>query len=292
MNGSNVFKNMLSETKDMWMKIIPFSGKKVDFITWEEKCMARARRKGYKEVILGQVTIPKDDVVLSSAKEEDKEDIRTREKTEYAYSNLILAIYTTTSSGKVTFNLVCNSKSDDYPDGNTAVAFKNLKNKYMSRLAQTLLKLHKAFYQSKFKKHSNPEVYIMYMEDIHSRIEDVDQMMKMIDDHSMLHIINNLTKDYESQVESMEDKIGADDHPLAIKEMCKILTLQFERINNKQDSDDKNVNTYHALMAAGQFKGCYRSCGKYGHKSVDCRSRGSGLNAGRLQGAGRSQGGV
>jgi hypothetical protein len=65
----------------------------------------------------------------------------------------------------------------------------------------------------------------MYMEDMSSRIEDVDQTIKMTDDHFMLHIINNLTKDHERQVEAMEDKIGADDHPLTIKEMHKILTL-------------------------------------------------------------------
>jgi hypothetical protein len=139
---------MLSEIEEILilMKIIPFSGKKVDFITWEEKFQTEARRKGYKEVILGQVPIPKDDVVLSSAKEEDKYDIKTREKNEYAYINLILVIDTTTSPGKVAFNLVRNSKSDHYPDDNVAVAFKNFKNKYMPHLAQTLSKLHKAFY--------------------------------------------------------------------------------------------------------------------------------------------------
>jgi hypothetical protein len=127
------------------------------------------------------------------------------------------------------------------------------------------------------------------MEDLHERIEDVDQTMKMTDDHFMLHIVNNLTKDYERQVEAMEDKIGVETNPLTIEEMCAILTLRFERINDKQDSDNENANADHARMAAGQFKGRCRACGKYGHKSVDCRSKGPSPNAGRFQGAGRSQ---
>jgi hypothetical protein len=130
---------MSSETKEISMKVIPFSGKKLDFVAWEEKFLAGARRKGYKEVILGREKIPKDGVVLSSAKEEDKEDIRITEKNEFAYSDLILSIDTTTSAGKVAFNLVRNSKSDDYPDGNSAAAFKNLRNKYTIQVAQSLL---------------------------------------------------------------------------------------------------------------------------------------------------------
>jgi hypothetical protein len=53
--------------------------------------------------------------------------------------------------------------SDDYPDRNIIIAFKNFKSKYMARLVQTLSKLHKAFYQSRLHKQNNPDVYMMYM---------------------------------------------------------------------------------------------------------------------------------
>jgi hypothetical protein len=62
------------------MNIIPFNGKKVDFVAWEEKFLAGARHKGYKDVIFGQVTIPKDDVVLSLGKEEDNKKVSGPEK--------------------------------------------------------------------------------------------------------------------------------------------------------------------------------------------------------------------
>jgi hypothetical protein len=66
-----------------------------------------------------------------------------------------------------------------------------------------------------------------------ARIKDVDQTMKMTDDHFMLHIVNNLTKDYERQVQAMEDKIAADTNPLTIEEMRAILVLRFERLKCK-----------------------------------------------------------
>jgi hypothetical protein len=101
----------MSSEREVSMKTVPFNGKKADFVAWEENLLAAAKRKGYKEIILGRVVIPKDDVVLSSTIDKDKESIKTREQNEYIYSDLILAIDTMTSSGKVAFNLIRNSKS-------------------------------------------------------------------------------------------------------------------------------------------------------------------------------------
>jgi len=43
------------------LKVIAFSGKKEDWKFWEVKFLARARRKGFREILLGTVTIPHDD---------------------------------------------------------------------------------------------------------------------------------------------------------------------------------------------------------------------------------------
>ena len=42
---------------------------------------------------------------------------------------MILSMDTTTSAGKVAFNLVRTSKSSDYPDGNVNEAYNKLKKK-------------------------------------------------------------------------------------------------------------------------------------------------------------------
>lgn len=41
------------------IKVIPFSGKAVDWPVWSEKFLARARRKGYKNILLGKEVVLK-----------------------------------------------------------------------------------------------------------------------------------------------------------------------------------------------------------------------------------------
>ena len=42
------------------IKIIPFSGKKADWPVWSEKFLARAKRRGYRDHLLGIVETPTD----------------------------------------------------------------------------------------------------------------------------------------------------------------------------------------------------------------------------------------
>ena len=51
---------MAGNNEDRPIKVIPFSGKKADWCVWEEKFLARARRKGYKSILKGNVQAPKD----------------------------------------------------------------------------------------------------------------------------------------------------------------------------------------------------------------------------------------
>ena len=48
------------------IKVIPFSGKAVDWPVWSEKFLARARRKGYKKILLGKEKVPDDAIDLET----------------------------------------------------------------------------------------------------------------------------------------------------------------------------------------------------------------------------------
>jgi len=88
------------------------------------KFLARARRKGFREILLGKETIPKDNEKfdLTNAKEKAKSKICN--KNELAFEELILSIDTSTGDGRVAFQAVCCCKSDDYKNGNAADAWK------------------------------------------------------------------------------------------------------------------------------------------------------------------------
>ena len=47
------------------IKVIPFSGKAVDWPVWSEKFLARARRNGYKKIVLGKEEVPDDTTHLN-----------------------------------------------------------------------------------------------------------------------------------------------------------------------------------------------------------------------------------
>jgi hypothetical protein len=89
--------------------------------------------------------------------------------------------------------------------------------------------------------------------------------------------MNNLTKDYEMQILKLEDKIGDDQNVLMIEDLRDELNLRFERMNAKDDSDSNDKDEEEkALFGGGQFKGRCNNCGKYGHKSANCRSGSKG----------------
>ena len=121
----------MSKEGEQRLTVVSFSGKQGDWTTWEEKFLARANMKGYKEVLLMEPSaIPN--------KLSDSTTVLNKSlnhKNNAAYSDLILSMNTESPAGKVAFTLIRSTKSDDYPNGNAAEAFKRLINKYKPKTA-------------------------------------------------------------------------------------------------------------------------------------------------------------
>jgi hypothetical protein len=63
------------------IKVITFSRKKKDWISWEEKFLAKSKRQGYKEILLGKVEVLKSTDIFDPAIDEDKiRDLTSREE--------------------------------------------------------------------------------------------------------------------------------------------------------------------------------------------------------------------
>jgi hypothetical protein len=129
--------------------------------------------------------------------------------------------------------------------------------------------MHKIFYSAQLKKKVDPDIFITHLEDVQTRMEIMGS--KMTDEQFMMHILNNLTSDYMMDISKLKDRIGSKDNPLDIEDMREALSLTFERMNDGANNDSDEEET---ALAAGQFKGRCNACGKYGHKSADCRSKG------------------
>ena len=149
------------------IKVIQFSGRAKDWAVWEEKFLARAKRKGFKDLLLGKITIPKSTEILDENADKDK--IRTRDLNDLGYSELILS-FADSDAGNVAFQYVRNSKSKEYEDGNVKVAWAALKMKFAPQTAPTEIGLYRKFYDSKLKKGMDPDVWISQMEDTRMRL--------------------------------------------------------------------------------------------------------------------------
>jgi hypothetical protein len=88
------------------IRVIPFYGKSDEWPIWSEKFLAKAKRYGFKDVLLGKVTIPKTDEVFNVESEEGQKMMMTADSNELAYTELILFHEDKIRSGKVAFNLV------------------------------------------------------------------------------------------------------------------------------------------------------------------------------------------
>ena len=133
-------------------RVIPFCGKGDEWPIWSEKFLAKAKRYGFKDVLLGMLSIPKTDESFDEASDQGKRMLKIIEFNEIAFTELILSIDVKTSNGKIAFNLIKGCKSKDYPDGNAATAWERLKNKYEPISAPSMVKLEKQFRGLALKK--------------------------------------------------------------------------------------------------------------------------------------------
>jgi gag-polypeptide of LTR copia-type len=180
------------------IRVILFYGKSEEWPTWSKKVLAKSKQFGFKYVLLGKVKISKTYEVYDMELEEGKKLIIAAGMNELAYTELTLSIDVKTISGKVTFNLVKECKSKEYVDGNTFMAWERLKNKFEPLSAPYLVKMEKQFRQCALKKGQDPEIWLTEFEDYRMKLEELGS--SITDNQFMIHILNNMTSDYDLQL--------------------------------------------------------------------------------------------
>jgi hypothetical protein len=93
------------------------------------------------------------------------------------------------------------------------------------------------------------------------------------DNQFILHILNNMTDDYDLQLAMMEKRVTDKSNPLPINKIRDYLNLRFERLNEKQNEENENDNNQEVAFFYGQFKGKCQNCGAIRHKANDCKSK-------------------
>jgi len=182
-----------------------------------------------------------------------------------AYKEMLLLIQTKTDEGQEAFHIVTGSISIDLLDGDAALAWTRLKDKYMPKLTPRKLKLCREFQLSKLKKSDHdPKTWIMYLKGLRMMLKDLGSMIT--DKNIMVHILNNPTDDYEVQLSKLEKKLGSTTNPVTIDDVWAELCLRYAHMKNKKSSlESKQKDSEKALVATGKYKGNCTFCGKIGH---------------------------
>jgi hypothetical protein len=126
--------------------------------------------------------------------DEGKSTLKISDSNELAYKELILSIDVRTISGKVAFNMVKGCKNKDYTEGNAAMAWERLKNKYEPISAPSLLKTERMFRQSSFCKNEDKDSWITTLGEFRMKLEEMGSIMT--DDQFMIQMLNNLTRNH------------------------------------------------------------------------------------------------
>jgi hypothetical protein len=190
---------------------------KNEWPNWSKRFLAKVKRYGFKELLLGKFSIPKVDEEIDETSDIGKKKSIIIELNEISFTELILSIDVKASSGKVAFNIIRGFKTKDYPDGNGAIAWERLKNKYGPVSAPSMVKIEKQFRELSLKKDQDPEVWITESEDLCIKLENMRSCIT--ENQFMIHILNNLTSDYDLQLALLEGRVGDADKPLTVEEV-------------------------------------------------------------------------
>jgi hypothetical protein len=136
-----------------------------------------------------------------------------------------------------------------------------------------MVKLKKQFRELSLKKVQDPEVWITELEDLCVKLENMGSCIT--ENQFMIHILNNLTSDYDLQLALMERRVGDADTPLTVEEVRGELNLRFERMNMKTSRNEEGEVLEEKALFSSPFKGKCRNCGQIGHKSFQGKNRSS-----------------
>jgi hypothetical protein len=89
----------------------------------------------------------------------------------------------------------------------------------------------------------------------------------------MIHILNNLTTEYNLQLALIEKRGGDSEKPLSSEEIKAELGLCFERLNVSSNQSNDNVVMEEHAFFSGQYKVKCHNYGQIGHKATQCKKK-------------------
>jgi hypothetical protein len=235
---------------EMQLKIVGFSGLKKDWDRWNVTFLAKARLKGYRNLLVGIDRMP-------SKGTKGHEDFMT--KNDFAFAELLISC-----ECDVCLGLVNISRSEEMPEGDAHIAWTKLVEKFAPTTKYNLIKTKKEFVDSKLEDVTmDPDEWIQNLEILRQRLMILGHPISEMD--LIIHVMHNLPEEYENTIEIIQNEMENTD--ISFEKVKEKLRMKYERLSTNFMKTDK------ALVSFGKFKGNCTYCGVYGHKGKDCRKK-------------------
>ena len=264
---------------DKAIRVLTFSGKKKDWPMWEAKYAARARAKGWYQVLVGATEVPAAATVLTDQQVTLQ---AARKANEDGYADLLLSM-----EDEVTFNIVNEAKTTDLPDGSLPKAWKDLKARFAPSTKSELVDLRREFMTLTIETGDDPEEFLTNLEAINRKIRNIDATRAMNDDDVLIQAMATLPSEYDHLIPGWTERIGATQDPLTMEQLkTELRTVYKRQLKRGNDDEPKALAAIDEMAAAAMetspnrgthygdrrsgVRVCY-NCGEPGHIALNCK---------------------
>ena len=202
------------------VKLATFKGKRDDWRMWSTKFLAFAAFREFDEVLSGEKKLPELD---STNVDEVK---RFKKLNNFGYYCLNYAV-----EDKICFSLIDSARTDKLPEGDCALAWKLLKEKYEPRQAGSKQQLLMEFHSSKLRSTSkSPDEFIAELEHLRYRLRSMGE--KLSDEMMINHLLCSLPEEYDSKVEHLRNILD-EKKDLTLYQVIEALRSKFYLISKR-----------------------------------------------------------
>ncbi len=258
------------------IRILPFNGNEQVWHEWSAKFLARADMLGYLQALT------EDDTGRHHQKQELSDGLGPEtDCNKMAYNQLILCC-----EGRA-FSIVHNAKSERYPRGDAALAWKNLKKRFQVETAAGKMELKLKFSSLKLLGGQDPDEWLLELDLLRIRLDEMGS--PVTEEDLIAHVLNNLTPEYSELITSLEGTLES----LVVETLKerilsfyrRKLTGEYANLNQMHMHNENKYPKTHRGLTQGNKRAwrpekgqCYW-CLRKGHVVKDCERRLSGENS-------------